>query len=237
MNRFCTHVLLLLLLCAGEAVAQRQRVKNLPNFDSKIMHYGFSLQVNSAGFITRFNSTLATNDSLYAIRSESQPGFCIGLIGDFSFLEYFDVRFIPAISFVSRKLVYTFNTKRYGLLDVEKPIESTFLEFPLLLKYKSERLNNVRFYLVGGMKYVLDMSSTKDVAPGSIDNIIVKTRRNDFLYEVGVGMDFYLEYFKLSPELKYSFGMRDLLVRDGSIYTSAIERLTSRLFYISLTFE
>jgi hypothetical protein len=81
------------------------------------------------------------------------------------------------------------------------------------------------------------MSSTKDVAPGSIDNVIVKTRKNDFMYEVGVGVDFYLEYFKLSPELKYSFGMRDLLVRDGSMYTSAIDRLTSRLFYLSLTFE
>lgn len=230
-------VLLLLLLCMGEAFAQKQRVLNLPNFDKKTMHYGFSLQVNSAGFITRFNSTLATNDSLFAIRSESQPGFCIGLIANYSFLEYLDVRFIPAISFVSRKLVYTINTKQYGPLDVEKPLESTFLEFPLLLKYKSARLNNIRFFLVGGMKYVLDMSSTKDLAPGSIDNVIVKIRKNDFMYEVGVGMDFYLEYFKLSPELKYSFGMRDLLVRDGSIYTSAIDRLTSRLFYLSLTFE
>jgi hypothetical protein len=237
MNPFRLFVVLLVLLSTGEAFAQRQRVMNIPNFDKKTLHYGFSLQMNSAGFITRFNSTLATNDSLFAIRSESQPGFCIGLIGNYSFLEYFDLRFIPAISFVSRKLIYTINTKRYGLLDVEKPIESTFLEFPLLLKYKSARLNNIRFYLVGGMKYVLDMSSTKDVAPGSIDNVIVKTRKNDFMYEVGVGVDFYLEYFKLSPELKYSFGMRDLLVRDGSMYTSAIDRLTSRLFYLSLTFE
>ncbi len=237
MKPLSPFVLLLLLLCMGEAFAQKQRVLNLPNFDKKTMHYGFSLQVNSAGFITRFNSTLATNDSLFAIRSESQPGFCIGLIANYSFLEYLDVRFIPAISFVSRKLVYTINTKQYGPLDVEKPLESTFLEFPLLLKYKSARLNNIRFYLVGGMKYVLDMSSTKDLAPGSIDNVIVKIRKNDFMYEVGLGMDFYLEYFKLSPELKYSFGMRDLLVRDGSIYTSAIDRLTSRLFYLSLTFE
>jgi hypothetical protein len=87
------------------------------------------------------------------------------------------------------------------------------------------------------MKYALDMSSNKDVANLSPDKVVMKIVKSDFLYEAGFGMDFYLNYFKLSPEIKYAFGMRNLLVNDNTIFSNSIESLRSRMIYLSLTFE
>ena len=57
------------------------------------------------------------------------------------------------------------------------------------------------------------------------------------LYEIGIGIDLYLPYFKLSPELKANFGLTNLIVNDGNIYSNSIKEMKTRGFTISLTFE
>ena len=122
------------------------------------------------------------------------------------------------------------------LVDVRKNIPSTFVEFPLHIKYKSRRLNNFRAYVMSGFNYRLDLASQakKRKDTGMVQ---VKLNKSDFYYDLGVGFDFYFEWFKLGTELKMSYGLLDILKREGNIYTDGIERLSSKVFQFTFTFE
>jgi hypothetical protein len=50
-------------------------------------------------------------------------------------------------------------------------------------------------------------------------------------------VDFYLEYFKFSPQIKLSYGILNLLSKDKTVYTQSINRLSTNGWMISFTFE
>jgi hypothetical protein len=114
-------------------------------------------------------------------------------------------------------------------------IESTFATFPLLFKYRSIRLNNYRPYIIAGVNYCLDLESEKRIRDEEKPKI--RLAKNDFYIEAGFGIDYYFPYFKFSTELKFSFGMMNIVRYDGSEYTSAIERLNSRFVSLLFYFE
>ncbi len=175
-----------------------------------------------------------TSDTLLVLQSTPQWGFNIGIVSSLRITEYTDLRFVPTLSFGERILDYTLRNSGANI-NVHKKVESTFIDFPFLLKYKSKRLNNVRAYLIGGTQFSIDLASQAKKKDRNKD--LVKLKQNDMLYQVGVGFDFYLEYFKFSTELKMMYGMRDLLKRDNSLYTNSIERLNSKIFQLSFLFE
>jgi hypothetical protein len=121
-------------------------------------------------------------------------------------------------------------------------LESSFLEFPLLLKFKGARMNNVRPYIIGGLNYRYDLAGKKayENEPGK-PPVYLRLKRSDLYYEVGPGLDFYLPYFKLSVELKVSTGTRDMLVHDYSStdprFAKAIESMRSQIWIIAFHFE
>ncbi|MBK7885834.1 MAG: outer membrane beta-barrel protein [Bacteroidetes bacterium] len=126
-------------------------------------------------------------------------------------------------------------TTKIGATDVIiKKVESTFLEFPLELKFKSNRVNNYRFYVTGGFKYMIDL-----VSQAKVENQeeLVKLDDRDFGYIIGVGMDLYLPLFKFAPEIKMFQGIPNVLATDPAVYTTSISALRSRIFTFSLTFE
>jgi hypothetical protein len=118
-------------------------------------------------------------------------------------------------------------------------LESSFLEFPFLLKFKGERLNNVRPYLIGGINYRYDLAGKKEYDDEK--PIYLRLKRSDLYYEIGAGLDFYLPYFKLSVELKMSQGTRDVLVHEPAPgypqYANAIERMQSQIWILAFHFE
>ena len=116
-----------------------------------------------------------------------------------------------------------------------KKIESTLLEFPVYLKYKSERYNNFRAYIISGIKYSMDIASQDEIDDEGQE--IVKLKKNDLMGEIGFGLDFYLEYFKFSPQIKISHGLINLLTKDQSIYTQSINGLRTNGWMLSFTFE
>jgi len=113
------------------------------------------------------------------------------------------------------------------------------LNFPILFKYKSVRINNFAAYIIAGGAYSLDLASNKDAVIGSPNpnDIVVKIGRSDILGEVGFGTDFYLQYFKFGLQLKMSYGLRNLLVRDGNSFSQPIDYLRTKMFLLSFTFE
>jgi hypothetical protein len=127
-----------------------------------------------------------------------------------------------------------------SIYNERQRLESSFLEFPLLLKYKGARLNNVRPYIVGGINYRYDLAGKKDYDVEK--QVYLRLRRSDLYYEFGAGFDFYLPYFKLSVELKMSNGIRDVLVHDRNNggheeYVDAIKRMHSQIWILAFHFE
>lgn len=230
----------LLVLLYTSVYSQKEQVKNLQDFDHHVIHFGFLLGGNSSDFVvTRFPPTGHDADSLLTLEPISQSGFNLGIVSALHFSEFFSVRFTPNLAFAQRNLEYTFLTNSGSSVKYTKIIESTFLNFPINIKYKSARLNNFSAYIIGGAAYTLDLASDEDVVNRSskLSDVVVKLGGNDVVGQLGFGTDFYLPYFKFGIELKMSYGIGNLIVRDDTVFSNPIDKLRSKVFLLSFTFE
>lgn len=235
-QRILLFVLLLTGISASDVQAQKRRVLNLPNYDLQTIHFGFLLGVNTLNFIPTPIKDLRDVDSVLTILPVSGSGFSLGIISNLHMGDNFDLRFTPTLSFGERKLTYKINfTSLDSVMFRDKSVESTLLEFPISLKFKSARLNNGRAYLIGGVKPVIDLASQDKVDDKG--EKILKLKRNDFNAEIGFGFDFYSQYFKFTPEIKMAYGLKNLLVQDNNVYTLGLNSIHSKAFYLSFTFE
>lgn len=151
--------------------------------------------------------------------------------------EHVDLRFSPGVLFSTYKVNYAF--KDPDLADELKEFNTSIAEFPLGLRLKSDRLNNVRAFMMGGLKYSFDWSSSKkknnDDNVGINKNLLYK--KNFLSYEAGLGMEIYFEYFKLSPEFKMSYSINDMIRREGNAFDRPLERAKLRQFTFTLYIE
>lgn len=257
-NRFFVKrffYILIFLLAGLSSTAQRLLLKNLTTFDDKRIHFGFTLGVNTTDFgFTHYNVigdnpdfavesvngvSISGTEKIRADISTLTPGFTVGIVTNLRLTESFDLRFLPGMSFGERKLTYTIPIQDINDLGnkTSYSIKSTFLDFPLLLKYKSRKMNNQRPYLIAGGAYRIDISKS-----GTED--LVRLKPLSSYVEAGVGWDSYLQFFRLSTELKFSFGLNNVLdngPREGSsqpqVYTNALSKLSSNIFTLSFHFE
>lgn len=217
--------------------AQKRKVLNLPNFDNKQIHFGFTLGFNTMDYI--IEKDLTGMDSLISLQNSRQSGFNIGIVADLHIHKFLSLRFLPTLAFGQRDLEYTFvtNTQPSTALEI-KQVESTYIEFPLALKYRSARYGNFAAYALGGSKFVIDLASQEDVDNDvSPQEQVIKSKKNFLMYEVGFGADFFMEYFKFSTEIKFSAGFNDILIQDNTIWSSPINKLTPQMITISFHFE
>jgi hypothetical protein len=255
----CICLLFLLLFGAHKSQGQKEMVVNMPTYDSEsLFHFGFVLGGDVCYVTVRPIPDLATHifDSTYipdifplpdsarilSITSTPTPGFVISIVSNLHIGDNFDLRFIPSLSFGDRSLIYSLQTYKNGKStltgSITKSVPSTYINFPLELKFKSKRYNNFRAYLLGGAQYTLDLASqAKKREQKNADQKIVKFKQNDIYLETGVGFDFYNEWFKFGVEFKMMYGLLDVLKHENNIYTDGIESLKSKIFQISLTFE
>lgn len=210
---------------------------NLPNFDKKDYHFGFLLGYNSADLYINRKNDPKLQDSLLTINTENQPGFNLGIVASANFTKNISVRFLPTLSFEDRVLNYAFTEPNKKAIRYQKRIESTYIDFPINVKLRTDRIRNTAYYVVGGMKYRINMQSEKDVKNEIAEEIIVKTGKHDWVGEAGGGVDFFLPYFKFGIELKVGVGITNLLVPESTMFSKQLNQLRSRTFLISLTFE
>lgn len=232
-------ILALLLGTSSIVFGQRPTTQNLPKFDHRFMHFGFLLGINNAYFIAdRFPASIPGSDSLIVLNAKPATGFNLGIISAMHLSAAFSLRFTPNLAFSSRSLVYEFASFE-GPKEYTKTIESTLINFPLSVKYKSVRVNNFSAYVLAGGAYSLDLASNAGHENISTDpnDVIVAIKKSDYLAELGFGTDFYLEYFKFGIELKMSYGLRDLLDHDDTQFSLPLDKLRSKMFLLSLTFE
>lgn len=243
----------LLIYLPSFVSAQGRKIQNNPEYDEQPYHFGFSLAINEMNFTVKAKANIADfmYDSLQApdlfcdsarvLGIESKPalGFTIGIVSNLRLAKYLDLRFIPSLSFGERSLVYSIQNYSEGdakQFEIKKSIQTTYVDFPLLIKYKGKRINNIRPYLIGGVKYTLDLATQKKKKDNP-DNLHVDLIRNDFHGELGTGFDFYNSFFKLGVELMMSYGFNDIIKRENNIYANSLDKLSGKMFQLSFTFE
>lgn len=226
------------LTASVQSFSQKQKPVNIIPvlWEEKFLHFGFSLGFNAMDFNITPSLSNMQADSLYPEVSMLNPGINIQIVTGIRPAEFFEIRFLPGVAFGQRNVRFY---KNQVLENDKQRLESSFLEFPVLLKVKGMRLNNVRPYLIGGLNYRYDLAGKKEY-----DNdrpVYLRIKRSDLYYELGTGLDFYLPYFKLSVELKMSNGFRDILVHDPTSsypkYSKAIESMRSQIWIIAFHFE
>jgi len=213
---------------------KEKKMLNLRKYDRRMFHFGFVLGTNYTDLSVKNVENLAGLDSVYVVEPAGAVGFNLGIVSDMRLGEHFNLRFIPGISFVGRGMNYTLIERDTVTTTYEKTVTSVFLEIPLYFKFRSRRINNWRVYIMGGGKFLYDMASKEEVES---DEVILKLKREDYTWDLGVGVDFYLEYFKMSVEARMAFGLNNLLVEDQTVFTNSIESLKSKTFLFSIYFE
>ncbi len=213
-------------------------VMNLQQADQKLIHFGFVLGLHTQDF-TFTPSKMPDKDGIiwYPEISKPAPGFTVGIISDLRLGEYFNLRFVPSLNFGDRSITFIGFKNGVKVDDYNTTVLSTLTNFPLEIKYRAKRRNNYRPYMLAGVGGTIDFSRKKDLT------ILLKS--TDYFIEFGVGCDFYLPYFKLSPELKMCIGFNNMIDRDRNTfdigddikYTDAIAKMTSRLLMLTFNFE
>ncbi|TNF40922.1 MAG: PorT family protein [Bacteroidetes bacterium] len=229
-----TAIFVLVILMPVALVAQKAKPKNDSNYDDRLLHFGFSMGINTMDF----NVKMKPGSDLLAEVISLKPGINIQIVTDYRPATYLDIRFLPGVSFGQRTINFY---DQSAALVYESQIESSFLEFPVLLKAKGMRLNNSRPYVIGGVNFRYDLAGKKEFEnPGSNGGAsYLRLNKADIYYEVGAGIDFYLPYFKLTIEAKMSSGLRDVLDynADYPFYFNEISSLRSQMWVLSFHFE
>lgn len=233
------NIILLIILVSLKLSGQNFPL-NLPNYDYKQWHFGFTLGINDMNFINWPVDRINYNEKVLVIEPISSQGINVGIVANKRLAEFLDLRFVPTLSFGERKLWYEILEQDTTHQRYLKTIESTFLDFPLTVKYKSKRLpgngKNSRVYVLGGIRYSIDLASQKNKKSNN-DEVVIKLRPNDFMLTSGFGFDFYFQWFKFGVELQMSFGLSDILYQESNQFTSSIDKLTSRMTWVTFTFE
>lgn len=167
--------------------------------------------------------------------NQHQHGFQLGVSGDLRLFSLMNLRLTPTILFGDRKFCYT-TMRNNQLQNSDFSIETVYITAPLELKIRSKRYRNFRPYLILGFQYAFDLASLKNKKIPE-DEILVRVNSSDWLYSCGVGFDFYLNYMKFGIELKSSFGVNNLLIKENKPHSLAIDSYKSQIFSLNFTFE
>jgi hypothetical protein len=208
----------------------RNPMKNKENFDKQRVHWGYFLGFNTYDF------KIDMIEDAPPVLVESTTGFNVGLVGNLRLHEYIDLRFEPGLYYTQRNLMFPGFENPF---DALREVKSTYIHFPLLLKFSSKRVGNVRPYLVGGFSYALNLSSSFDSREDNSSEVF-RMKQWSPNYELGFGIDIYFEYFKFSPSIRGVFGLQDELIRDNdpnSQWTSNIASMKTRGVFINFTFH
>ena len=228
------YIFLLVSLCLN---AQEKKPQNDPGYDYKLLHFGFTVGLNTMDMAFKRN----LQDSLFADITRVEPGFQVTIVSDLRLNNHLNLRFLPGIAFGQRNIAYykVDPLIRNAEFQREIKVESSFLEFPLHLKYRSVRLNNYRPYLTGGLNFRYDMAARKEY--NEEENILVRLKPADIYLEAGFGIDYYLAFFKFAPEIKVGMGLMNLRVDNPSDfapqYIRAMDRIKSYVVMLNFHFE
>lgn len=227
--------ILLLFALPVALFSQERKVQNKPYIDYRRLHYGFfvgahlqDMEFMNNGFVTE------TGEQWYADIASYNPGFTVGVLADLRLNNYFSLRALPTLHFGQNTII--FREQNSGE-EERQSLKTTYLALPLHVKYAAERFNNYRPYITAGISPMVNLTVKKQRP--------ILFKKFDCMFEVGFGCDFYLPFFKLIPELKFSFSLVDVLDKDRKDllddnllkYTQSVDKIVSKMIVLSFYFE
>jgi Outer membrane protein beta-barrel domain len=227
---------IIILTFSIQARAQLRDNINLPDHDDKFYHLGIALIYNNSHFQVTPHPNLLQSDSILSVNPENTGGFGLAGMHTFKINHHLEFRIVfPELMFSYKNLTYNTTFPNGQQTTATKQIESILLGFPLQVKFLSDRMNNFRFYVLGGANYQYDLASNATERQAAD---LVKLNPIDFSLEAGVGFQFFFPVFILSPEIKFSDGIINTHHRDPNlIFSNTIDKLKSRMIVFSLIFE
>ncbi|MFM9838264.1 MAG: porin family protein [Cyclobacteriaceae bacterium] len=221
-----------LLGSSAQAQLFRWARQHNPNYDERKISYGFSIGLHTSSYQVKYSDQFVAKkfDTVTSVQPQFLPGFSLGFLVNYRLNEFFDLRLMPKAGFYSHYLTYYYTNRT----TQSQRVETTMVEFPLLLKFKSMRRGNVRMYMVGGITPSIEASGKNDI--GNSSGAIPILKRNITL-DAGIGFDFYFPLFKFSPELRFSRGITNMLGDDASIYKDPLSRLNTNTIGVYLIFQ
>ncbi len=228
-------MLVVAFVVALVVVAQERKVQNLPFADQRWVHFGFALGTHTQDIDFVHSGVITADGECWSAELPGfEPGFNVSLLADMYMNPYMNLRFTPTLYFGSKSIVLR---EHLGGNSFTESLKSTYISLPLDVKVATMRINNYRPYVLGGVGGMVDLSKK--------ENLMLRPNLVDFFWSVGIGCDLYLYYFKLIPELKFTFGFSDMLDRDRSDlreptdikYTESLSAAFSRMVTLSFYFE
>ena len=244
MNKTRYLTTIFILFCSGSLFAQSAPAWG-GGADQNDISFGFTFQyVNSYFKIDKkpdwqkpfFDPDVNRNVTtpLTGIGSNGSNGFAVSFLLRYRISEHLEARTTPGLVFADRAVDYTYIDPSE---DVNKPVQATMVEFPLSLKLKSDRVWNYRGYIMAGVKYSEGIGVKKNKPDTDPVNELLTNKTGFASYEVGLGMDIYFEYFKLTPEIKLSNSFGNMLNPENTPYATPISKLSLHTVTFSLCFE
>ncbi|MFT4061327.1 MAG: porin family protein [Edaphocola sp.] len=204
------------------------RVPNMPEHDSKLYYFGLTFGANMSSFRINSSQSFALADTYKVVQPGFGPGFNLGIMGNLRLSKFVDARFIPSLVFAEKKLT---------LVDMkgeqtDHSVESIYMQLPLQLKFKSDRINNFRFYALVGGKFDYDLAAN---ARSRRQDELLRVSSMDLGGEVGVGFEFFYPNFIFAPEIKLSQGFINTHYADKRIpLSNTIDAMRTRMIVFSI---
>ena len=237
-------MMLLMLGCAGVHAQDNDMILNRPYADTKLIHLGFSVGMNFQNLaITNNGFVTDGGEEWYADIPSHSPGFSVNVLADYRIAEHFNLRVSPGLYFgnkVVRYLNHRGNPEwaEQSLYKQSQNIKSTYIVVPIDLKMSAKRYHNMRPYFTGGIMYAHDLSKDRSEQ--------LKLKDADVMLTVGMGCDFYMPFFKLCPEVKFCFGLNNLIDKKrpdledspGEMrFTQSVSKIKSNMVVVTFFFE
>lgn len=229
-------LLSLLLAMLTPATAQQRRVQYKPYIDERRFHYGFFvgghdqwLQLQNNGY-----TDPTTGEQWVAQTDQTNFGFSVGVLGEWRMTRHLGLRLLPSLHFGGRHL--TLRELSTGRTEVQD-MKSCYVGVPVELKVAAPRFNNYRPYVVAGVAPMFDLVSAKQAQ--------LRTKPFTLMLEAGLGCDMYLPFFKFIPELKFCFGLNNILQKNRPdltdpsqlVFTQSVDRATAGMVVLTFYFE
>lgn len=238
-----------LCLMALMAMAQERKVQNKPYTDLRPLHLGILVGMNLQDIelenvgpqsILQEDGTMKTQ-TIVCDDDKWNAGFSVGVLADLRISQHLNLRFTPTMHFGAKHLTFynmTELTAEGRLTEVTQDMKTTYMSFPVDLKFSAERWNNYRPYIIAGVNQLVNLTSK--------NQDYLQLKRADTMIEVGLGCDLYLPFFKLIPELKFCYSLTNAIdwrhadeLQDTNkrMYANAVKSGQTKMIVLTFYFE
>ena len=247
LHRRKVGLLLLFTLMFSDGFAQRQwSLFNSSGGDNQTFSYGFFLAGHTSTLRVKYSDAFLDHEipasrTIRSVMPSYSPGFALGFLLTTRLHDQVNILITPKVGFYEYRTEVLFSPENMPsdptlaeFIDSPFLTEETLVEIPILFKYKSHRFNNTRMFFVGGVNPQI---RTKKQDEADEDNIVLTGK--DLAVELGMGFDLYFKYFKFSPEIRFSHGLRNLYRPEAtdSRVASALSDVRKKSITIYLNFQ